>query len=78
MVRPNDVTISLQPRDDATEAMVSRVVHLGFEVRVELTLSDGGRARAQLTRAQTEELELTRGDIVYVRSPVAAPAPVTA
>jgi len=31
-------------------------------------------ARAQLTRGQTEELELARGDIVYVRAPVAAPA----
>ena len=28
-----------------------RVVHLGFEVRVELELPDGSRARAQLTRA---------------------------
>jgi hypothetical protein len=35
-------------------------------------------ARAQLTRTQTEELELARGDIVYVRSPVevAAKEPV--
>ena len=49
--------------------MVSRVVHLGFEVRVELELPDGERARAQLTRAQTDELELSRGDIVYVRPP---------
>ena len=52
--------------------MVSRVVHLGFEVRVELELPDGSSARAQLTRAQTEELELARGDIVYVRPPVRA------
>jgi sulfate transport system ATP-binding protein len=49
--------------------MVSRVVHLGFEVRIELELPDGGSARAQLTRGQTEELELARGDIVYVRAP---------
>jgi sulfate/thiosulfate transport system ATP-binding protein len=73
LVRPHDVTISLVPEDDAIEAMVSRVVHLGFEVRIELELPDGGRARAQLTRGQTEELELARGDIVYVRPP-----PVTA
>jgi sulfate transport system ATP-binding protein len=78
LVRPHDVTVSLEQRDDATEAMVSRVVHLGFEVRIELTLPDGSHARAQLTRAQTEELELARGDIVYVRSPAAAAAPVTA
>jgi sulfate transport system ATP-binding protein len=62
--------VSLEPTEGATEAMVSRVVHLGFEVRIELQLADGSHARAQLTRAQTDQLELARGDIVYVRSPV--------
>jgi sulfate/thiosulfate transport system ATP-binding protein len=74
LVRPHDVTISLEPIEDGLEAMVSRVIHLGFEVRIELELNDGSRARAQLTRAQTEELELSHGDIVYVRS--ASPAAV--
>jgi sulfate transport system ATP-binding protein len=69
LVRPHDVTVSLEPRDGALEAMVSRVVHLGFEVRIELELPDGEHARAQLTRSQTAELELKRGDIVYVRPP---------
>jgi sulfate transport system ATP-binding protein len=67
LVRPHDVTVSLAPEEDSIEAMVSRVVHLGFEVRIELELPDGSAARAQLTRGQTEELELERGDIVYVR-----------
>jgi sulfate/thiosulfate transport system ATP-binding protein len=71
LVRPHDVAISLVADDGGTEAMVSRVVHLGFEVRVELELTDGTSARAQLTRAQTAELELARGDIVYVRTLVA-------
>jgi sulfate/thiosulfate transport system ATP-binding protein len=84
LVRPHDVTVSLSPADDTIEAMIARVVHLGFEVRIELELPGGERARAQLTRAQTEELELGRGDIVYVRPPAtngaAAPAgdPVSA
>ena len=51
--------------------MVSRVVHLGFEVRVELSLPDGSPVRAQLTREQVEQLELGPGDIVYVRPPEA-------
>jgi sulfate/thiosulfate transport system ATP-binding protein len=67
LVRPHDVTVSLAPEPDAIEAMVLRVVHLGFEVRIELELPGGELARAQLTRAQTEELELVKGDIVYVR-----------
>ncbi len=72
LVRPHDVAISLQPEAETIEAMVSRVVHLGFEVRIELELPGGEAARAQLTRAQTAELELARGDIVYVRPPEGA------
>jgi sulfate/thiosulfate transport system ATP-binding protein len=78
LVRPHDMTVTLVKTDDAIEAMVSRVVHLGFEVRIELELPNGETARAQLTRAQTEELELGRGDIVYVRPPVNPPAAAAA
>jgi sulfate transport system ATP-binding protein len=73
LVRPHDMTVSLTQQPDSIEAMVLRVVHLGFEVRIELELPGGEVARAQLTRSQTEELELARGDIVYVRPPAAAP-----
>ena len=68
LVRPHDVAVSLVPGAGSIEAMVLRVVHLGFEVRIELELPGGELARAQLTRHQTEELELARGDIVYVRT----------
>jgi sulfate/thiosulfate transport system ATP-binding protein len=74
LVRPHDVTISAVPLDGAVEAMVLRVVHLGFEVRIELELVGGGAARAQLTRGQSEELELSAGDIVYVRPPAGSVA----
>jgi len=74
LVRPHDMTVSLIPTEGALEAMVSRVVHLGFEVRIELELPDGSTARAQLTRGQTAELELARGDVVYVRPPASAAA----
>lgn len=67
LVRPHDVRVSLEPESGAVEAMVSRVVHLGFEVRLELELPGGEPAVAQLTRSQTDQLELAPGDIVYVR-----------
>ena len=73
LVRPHDVTISLEEQPDSIEAMVRRVVHLGFEVRVEIALADGSVARAQLTRGQADELELTTGDIVYIRPPAGVP-----
>jgi sulfate transport system ATP-binding protein len=73
LVRPHDVTIALEPGDARIEAMVKRVVHLGFEVRLELELPDGTEARAQLTRAQADELEVGAGDIVYARPPAGVP-----
>ncbi|HEY5431126.1 MAG TPA: TOBE-like domain-containing protein [Solirubrobacteraceae bacterium] len=77
LVRPHDVSIVLEPGEERIEARVKRVVHLGFEVRVELELRDGAEARAQLTRAQAEELELVRGDVVYARPPAGVPVPAS-
>jgi sulfate transport system ATP-binding protein len=67
-VRPRDLSLSVIPDSDATEAMVERVVHLGFEVRVELVRDDGQHLTAQLTQDEAQALELERGSIVYVRS----------
>ena len=69
-VRPHDLQLSVEPEEGAHEAQVSRVVHLGFEVRVELELAEEGReVAAQLTRNEADALELRKGDVVYVRSP---------
>ncbi len=67
LVRPHDVDLALEPGDDHTEAMVQRIVHLGFEVRVELLLADGSLVSAQITREAAEQLELSRNQIVYIR-----------
>jgi sulfate transport system ATP-binding protein len=66
-VRPHDVEVRLEPEEGSTEAMVERVVHLGFEVRVELVRDDGQHLLVQLTQEEAEQLELERGQIVYVR-----------
>ena len=66
-VRPHDFDLMLEPNGSTNEAMIERIVHLGFEVRVEFTLPDGRSAWAQVTREQAEELELQEGQIVYVR-----------
>jgi sulfate/thiosulfate transport system ATP-binding protein len=67
-VRPHDLEILLSPAEDTAEAMIERVVHLGFEVRVELVRADREKVWAQLTRDQCEELELADGQIVYIRA----------
>jgi sulfate transport system ATP-binding protein len=67
-IRPHDVELLAEPNGSAQEAMVERLVHLGFEVRVELVRDDGERLSAQLTREQAEALELEEGQIVYMRA----------
>jgi sulfate/thiosulfate transport system ATP-binding protein len=66
-VRPHDLELVLDAGQSTREAMVERIVHLGFEVRVELTLSDGDQFSVQLTRDEVDELELKEGQIVFVR-----------
>ena len=66
-IRPHDVELLLEPNGTTQEAMVQRLVHLGFEVRIDLVRDDGEVLSAQLTREQVEALELQNGQIVYVR-----------
>jgi sulfate transport system ATP-binding protein len=66
-VRPHDLQLALEPNGSTREAMVERVVHLGFEVRIELVRDDGQQLAVQVTRDQSEHLELESGQIVYVR-----------
>jgi TOBE-like domain len=46
---------------------VERIAHYGFEARVELSAADGEPITVQLTRDRLEELELDRGQIVWLR-----------
>jgi sulfate transport system ATP-binding protein len=73
LVRPHDLEIGFEAAEGMLEAMVSRVVHLGFEVRVELVGADGAPVAVQVTRDQATELELADGDIVYLRPSVRVP-----
>lgn len=66
-VRPHDLELTLEPNGTTKEAMVSRLVGLGFEVRVELVREDGEHLSAQLTREEATALELAPGQIVYIR-----------
>lgn len=68
-LRPHDIQILAEADGSGIEALVQRVVHLGFEVRVELTLPDGRDIWAQVTRESAEQLELKEGQILAVRLP---------
>jgi sulfate transport system ATP-binding protein len=66
------VEILREPADGTEEAMIDRIVHLGFEVRVELTLGDGEKTWVQTTKGRAQELELMDGEIVWLRPNVPA------
>ncbi|KRQ27274.1 MULTISPECIES: sulfate/molybdate ABC transporter ATP-binding protein [Mycobacteroides] len=80
LVRPHDIRVGRNAdlsraaaegtgeTTGVTKATVGRVVHLGFEVRVELTsAATGEQFTAQITRGDAEALGLHEGDQVYVR-----------
>jgi sulfate transport system ATP-binding protein len=66
-VRPHDVELTLEPNGSTREGMIERVVHLGFEVRIELVGENGEALAVQLTRDEVERLELEQGQIVFLR-----------
>jgi sulfate transport system ATP-binding protein len=74
VVRPHDFDLFHDPAVGAVEAQVERIVPLGFEVRVELVLGDGSPLIVQLTRMESELLELGPSEIVWAR-PRSAPRP---
>lgn len=68
LVRPHDIEVlRVKNGYDALEAVVQRVIGLGFHSRLEVVLSDGAESTVQLTRAHARQLELTVGDTVYLR-----------
>jgi sulfate transport system ATP-binding protein len=66
-IRPHDIEVRVEPDGATAEAMIERIVHLGFEVRVELVLDSGDHVWAQVTRDEAEVLDLEEGQVVFVR-----------
>ena len=60
-VRPHDIEVVRDRDENTEEAMVQRIVALGFEIRVEFVLGDGTEVWAQLTRGEAQRLELREG-----------------
>jgi len=70
LVRPHDLELFTEPPaaagPDSPEATITRIVRLGFEVRVEMLL-DGQETWAQVTRGTAEQLGLAQGSTVFIR-----------
>lgn len=66
-LRPQDVLVAREQNGTTVAARVSRLIHLGWEIQVELTLDDGQVVTANLTRDRFDELQLEPQQVVYVK-----------
>jgi sulfate transport system ATP-binding protein len=75
LVRPHDLEVLTGAEDGSTPAVVTRLVRLGFEVRV-AAVAEGRDIWVQLTRAQAELLGLGPGAEIHLRPAPGATSPV--
>ncbi|MFM7423965.1 MAG: TOBE-like domain-containing protein, partial [Elainella sp.] len=66
-LRPHDVLVALEPDGETVPAVVLRVVHLGWEIQVEVALEDGQSFTINLSREQFNDLQLYPRQQVYVK-----------
>ena len=66
-LRPQDIIIENVANGTTVPAIVSRIIHLGWEIQVELTLDDGQMMTAHLTRERFDQLKLEPQEKVYVK-----------
>jgi len=67
MIRPHDVDISTSPViAGAMEGQVSRVLRIGFEVRITVLTVDGEEVVVTMTRTHANSLGLAEGSVVWL------------
>lgn len=67
LLRPHDIHISLTPQlAGAAEGVVSRILRVGFEVRVTVLTDDGEEVNVILTRTHARQLGVEEGVRVWV------------
>lgn len=77
-LRPHDLAIETRPDPTLASAKISRIVHLGWEIQVELILDSGLVLTAHLSRDRFDELQLEENQHVYIKPRNAKTFPVYA
>ncbi|WP_353260179.1 sulfate/molybdate ABC transporter ATP-binding protein [Prochlorothrix hollandica] len=67
-IRPQDLKIHTTPQPDSIPATLDRLIHLGWEVQVEMTLPDGHTVLGHLTRSELAHLDLSTNQTVFLTS----------
>lgn len=75
-LRPHDIEIHIKPEENTALAKVNRIIHLGWEIVVELSLKDSQQMTAHLTRDRYLQLQLQPEQRVYVKLTQAKTFPV--
>jgi sulfate transport system ATP-binding protein len=65
-LRPHDILVATTPNDTTVPARVARLIHLGWEVQVELVLDDGQVLTAHLNRDLFDSLRLQPQQRVHI------------
>ncbi|MDM7326443.1 MAG: TOBE-like domain-containing protein [Thermosynechococcus sp. Uc] len=66
-LRPHDIIIETSPNGSTVSARIHRIIHLGWEIQVELRLDDGQELMAHLSRERFDELRLEPQQQVFIK-----------
>ena len=67
-LRPHDIDISAVPEEGTLPAKINYIIHLGWTIRLELTLNNGQEITAHINREQYKELDIQQGQTIYLRA----------
>lgn len=67
-LRPHDIEIFATPQSGSLGATVNHIIHLGWTLRIELTLDNGHPLTAHINREQYHQLDLQPGQAVYLQA----------
>ncbi|MBF2056892.1 MAG: sulfate/molybdate ABC transporter ATP-binding protein [Cyanobacterium sp. T60_A2020_053] len=66
-IRPHDLDILLEKDELSIPVKVKTIIHLGSDIQVELFSDDNWEITAHLSREEFKNLNITKGQIVYIK-----------
>jgi sulfate transport system ATP-binding protein len=71
-LRPHDIEVSLSPVPAATEGTVTRVLRVGFEVKLTVTTASGDEVTVTMTRSHMRHIGVEEGSRVWLTAAAGA------
>jgi sulfate/thiosulfate transport system ATP-binding protein len=66
-LRPHDIEVQMSSNGTSIPARIERIIHLGWEIQVELLLSDRQRVTAHFSREKFDGLGLEASKTVFAK-----------